>query len=317
MKRGPNLEQLRGRVQKDRHTEIGNWLARRVGRPSAVYGTWLAVRLGLSANQVTALALLASVASAIAIGSGTRWGLVAGVALAQLAFWLDHVDGQVARWNGTASLDGVYLDYLMHHAANMLLGFALGYGLVSATSDPRWSIAGFLIALGWTGLSLHNDCRFKAFHQRLKRSSVSYRVDNGRGGRPAPPTPWPRRGIGMLSWPAYKACEAHVVLIGLTGLALVAVFSSGVAMAAWRWGVLAMAVLAPALALARVIRSARNGATESEFERWFQSEEIDTTAVPGFPHSSRIDGSALVSPTRPVMLSRYLIAREATHDRVL
>ena len=34
------------RVQKDRHREIGNWLARRVARPTAVYGCWLAIRLG-------------------------------------------------------------------------------------------------------------------------------------------------------------------------------------------------------------------------------------------------------------------------------
>ncbi len=300
MNPSPTLEELRGRVHKDRHTEIGNWLARRVARPSAVYGTWLAVRLGLSANQVTALAMLASVASAIAIGMGGRWGLVAGIALAHLAFWLDHVDGQVARWNGTASLDGVYLDYLMHHAANMLLGFVLGYGLVSATSDPRWSIAGFLIALGWTGLSLHNDCRFKAFHQRLKRSAASYRVDGARGGRPAPPARWPRRGIGILTWPAYKACEAHIVLMGLTALALLAICSPELALLAWRWGVLAMAALAPVLALARVVRSARNGATEREFGRWFQAEEEE--GVSSYSHSSYNTGCGPDSTARLVML---------------
>jgi hypothetical protein len=42
---------------------------------------------------------------------------------------------------------------------------------------------------------------------------------------------------------------------------------------AWRLGVLAMAALAPTLALARIVRSARNGATEREFQRWFQAGE--------------------------------------------
>src|SRR5258707_1037711 len=96
----PTLDELRGRVQKDRHREIGNWLARRVARPTAVYGTWLAVRLGVSAHQVTLAALAASGASAIGLATGTRAGFVAGVVLAHLAFWLDHVDGQVARWRG-------------------------------------------------------------------------------------------------------------------------------------------------------------------------------------------------------------------------
>jgi hypothetical protein len=133
----PTLAELRARVQKGRHREIGNWLARRVARPSAVYGCWLAVRLGLSAHQVTAAAWLSSFAASAAIGTGDRWMFVLGIALAHLAFWLDHVDGQVARWRGTASLDGVYLDYLMHHAANLALGFALGYGLAARSGDAR------------------------------------------------------------------------------------------------------------------------------------------------------------------------------------
>src|SRR5215469_6588036 len=60
----PTLAELRAEAQKARHREIGNWLARRVGRPTAIYGTWLAVRLGLSANQVTAAAWLTSMAAA-------------------------------------------------------------------------------------------------------------------------------------------------------------------------------------------------------------------------------------------------------------
>ena len=72
-----------------------------------------------------------------------------GVALAHLGFWLDHVDGQVARWRGTSCLDGVYLDYLMHHVGNLALGFALGYGLASRSGQPAWALAGFAISAGW------------------------------------------------------------------------------------------------------------------------------------------------------------------------
>src|SRR5580704_4600488 len=98
---GPTIAQLRAQVQKDRHREIGNWLARRVARPTAVYGCWLAIRLGLSAHQVTLLALGSWLLASLAIGTGDRTLFVIGVALAQVGFWLDHVDGQVARWRGT------------------------------------------------------------------------------------------------------------------------------------------------------------------------------------------------------------------------
>jgi hypothetical protein len=271
----PTLDELRGRVQKDRHREIGNWLARRVARPTAIYGTWLAVRLGVSAHQVTLVALAASAASAIGLATGTRAGFVAGVVLAHLAFWLDRVDGQVARWRGTASLDGVYFDYLMHHVANLGLGFGLGYGLAARTGDLRWTAAGFAIALGWAALNLHNDCRYKAFFQRLKRETRSFRVEGGGGGRPAPPAPWPGRGLAALAWPAYKACEPHVVLMGLTALAIVSLVLPIVWLALWRIGVGGMAVLAPLLACARAARAVCRRTVEDEFGRWFQDPEAN------------------------------------------
>ena len=179
---------------------------------------------GLSAHQVTLAALVL-----VARGRGgdrhgrSRFCSSSGVMLAHLGFWLDHVDGQVARWRGTVSLDGVYFDYLMHHAANLALGFALGYGLAARSGETRWTIAGFAIAVGWALLSLHNDCRYKAFFQRLKSATGSYRVDGGGGGRPQPPAPWPRRGRAAITWPAYKLCEIHVVLMGLTVLAVLAI----------------------------------------------------------------------------------------------
>ncbi|MFO0907612.1 MAG: CDP-alcohol phosphatidyltransferase family protein [Isosphaeraceae bacterium] len=266
----PTLAALRSRVHKERHREIGNWLACRLGRPSAVYGTWLAVRLGLSAHQVTLAALAVNLAAAAAIGTGDRAGFVGGVLLAHLGFWLDHVDGQVARWRRSSSLDGVYLDYLMHHATALALGFALGHGLALRLDQPFWSVAGFALAFGWLSLGLHNDCRYKAFFQRLKRESTSWRVDGGSGGRPAPPARWPRTGLRALTWPLFKSCEPHVVLLGLTVLAGLAVLWPAGWLGLWVGGVASMAVLAPLLAVARVFRSVRGGLTESEFSRWFQ-----------------------------------------------
>jgi hypothetical protein len=274
----PTLVELRAVAQKGRHREIGNWLARRIGRPAAIYGTWLAVRLGLSAHQVTCLALAASLCAAGLIATGQRGLFIAGVALAQLAFWLDHVDGQVARWRGTASLDGVYFDYLLHHVGNLALGFSLGYGLSIQSGEPRWALLGFVIAGGWAVLSLHNDCRYKAFFQRLKSTEKRYAVQGGSGGRPAPPAGWPRRGAGVFTWPAYKLCENHAVLLELTILAVLAVFAPEVWRLSWRGFVVVMALMAPALGLARVGRAIALGAVEDEFGRWFREVEGDSRA---------------------------------------
>jgi len=266
----PTLAQLRAVVQKGRHREIGNWLARRVARPSAVYGTWVAVRIGMTANQATLAALAASLVGAAAIGSGGRLAFAVGVGLSGLAFWLDHVDGQVARWRGTASLDGVYYDYMMHHAASLALGFALGFGLAVRTAHVGWALAGFAIAAGWGVLSLHNDCRYKAFFQRLKSSRGRYRVDGGAGGRPAPAPGWPRRGRAAVTYPLFKACEPQVVLVGLTGLAMLALADARAWEVCWKASVLGMAVVAPSLGAARVARSITSRSTEAEFHAWFR-----------------------------------------------
>ena len=237
--------------RKESSVEIGNWLARCVGRPFALPGTWLAIRLGLSAHQVTSAAFIANLLGAGAIAGGTDLGFVVGVVLLQLAYWLDHVDGQVARWNGTASLDGVYFDYLLHHAAALSLGFALSHGLTIRHGDPRWSIAGWTIAGGWLFLGLHNDCRYKAFFQRLKRDCESFQLAPRPAERPSPPSSWPRRGMSAFLWPAFKSCEPHIVLITLSIAAIFMIFMSGATRVFIQSYVLLMAILAPTLAIAR------------------------------------------------------------------
>lgn len=266
----PTLDELRNRVHKRRHREIGNLLARRYARPAAIYGTWIAIRLGLSAHQVTAGALMCSVSGSICIGTGSRSGFVLGVLLLHMAFWLDHVDGQVARWRQTASLDGVYFDYMMHHLAGGILGFALGFGLATRSGELLWTVAGFAIATGWSILSLHNDCRYKSFFQRLKSAEISYRIDGGSGGRPAAAPPSPRNPLRKIFWIAYKACESHVVLVGLTILAAISVVDESSWEICWKACTIAMAALSPFLGLSRIARSIARHSTEEEFARWFR-----------------------------------------------
>jgi len=275
----PALSELRARVFKhsgSNRPEVGTWLARRVGRPSAIYGTWVAARVGISAHAVTTLALVANLGGAGLIATGARWGFVAGVASLALGYWFDHVDGQVARWRGTASLSGVYFDYMMHHASAMALGFALGFGLTMRVGSPLWSLVGFMIAAGWAGLSLHNDCRYKAFFQRLK-SGPAHIVT------PPPLAPATGRAGRSVSWLAAKVCEPHIVLLGLAGLAVVAMIRPMEWLVAWRFAVVAMAILAPALAVLRVGRAIRSGSVDSEFALWFppQVERPTSSTRPG------------------------------------
>ena len=268
--RPPTLAELRDRELRGPDAGVGNWLARRFARPTAIFGTWLAIRAGLSAHQVTGAALVASIASAAAIGGGTRPGFLLGAGLGLLAFWLDRVDGQVARWRGAVSLGGVYLDYLMHHAATLSLGFGLGYGLASRTGHLPWAAAGLAVGAGWTFLNLHDDCRYKAFFQPLKRASGSFRVAGGAGGRSGPSPPRRRSARALLTDPAYMACEPHACLTAVLILAASAAVAPSWWGPCWASYVGSMAILAPSLAAGRIARAVARRSVDEEFERWFR-----------------------------------------------
>ena len=274
--RPPSLAALRDRELRGPDAQSGNWLARRFARPMAIYGTWLAVRLGISAHQVTAAAMVVSIASALAIGNGSRSGFVIGAGLGLLAFWLDRVDGQVARWRGTVSLAGVYLDYLMHHAATLSLGFGLGYGLASRTGRLPWAAAGFAVGAAWTFLNLHNDCRYKAFFQPLKRASDSFRVIGGAQERSGPSPPRQRSVRALLTDPAYMICEPHAALVAVLTLAAMAAVSPSWWVISWAAYVGSMAILAPVLAAGRIARAVVRRSVDEEFDRWFQPIESFT-----------------------------------------
>jgi len=195
-------------------------MARRVSRPAALRVTWLVAPWGVSANAATLSAWAAGMAAAAAFAWGTPGGWLLGAALLQLWYLLDHVDGQLARLRGTASLDGVQLDYLMHHTINLLVPLGVGAGLFVRSLQPAWFLAGLVWALGSLLITLHHDARYKAFAKRLKRLRGRLEVEGGGGARPGCQPPLPRRPGRLLVYLARKACEIHVVMNLLTVLAV-------------------------------------------------------------------------------------------------
>jgi phosphatidylglycerophosphate synthase len=264
------LRELSRRCQKPDHDRIGNWMARRVSRPLALRITWVVAPWGVSAHAATMAAWACAVAAAAAMALGTHAGWIAGALLLQLWYLLDHVDGQLARFHGTSSLDGVQLDYLMHHTTNLLLPLGLGYGLSLRQNDPRWLLAGVVFGLGLLLITLHHDARYKAFLVRLKRLRGRLLVQGGGGGRPQPTPPMPRDPMRLASWAAHKACEIHVLLNVLTVLALGQWILGDNTFLAGRIYLGLMTPLAALVAVVEIARSMYRGAAEQEFRRWYR-----------------------------------------------
>jgi CDP-alcohol phosphatidyltransferase len=150
---GPTIEELRTVTQPEHvrtRAAAEHWVAHVYLRRISPYLTRPLLAAGLSANAVTWLMITAAAAAALA----TAWVGLAGAVLAallvQLQMLLDCSDGEVARWRGTSSPVGVYLDRVGHYTAECGIALALGVRVargggfdagpqVLASGDGAWA----------------------------------------------------------------------------------------------------------------------------------------------------------------------------------
>lgn len=103
---------------------------------------WLALKLGLSADAVTALSVIAGVAAAAALACPDVFAALIAAGLLQLSYLLDCADGDVARARGTSSVDGYLRDTLRHYLMNPLVFAGLTYACATRHSEK------FVLAIG-------------------------------------------------------------------------------------------------------------------------------------------------------------------------
>ncbi|MBC6951945.1 CDP-alcohol phosphatidyltransferase family protein [candidate division KSB1 bacterium] len=113
-------------------------------RPLSLYVTYFALRLGLTANQVTVLQTLAGVAGAVLLAFPAPLIRLLGVALLQFGFVLDNVDGEVARFRKQVSVTGKFLDVVGHEIVIPFMFFGLGIGAYFQLGHFEAIIFGFL-----------------------------------------------------------------------------------------------------------------------------------------------------------------------------
>lgn len=122
-----------------------HWTASLYLRNLSPYLTWVLVHTRVTANQVTGIMILVGWSTAAALLVPGIWGALLAVVLGQLQMLVDCCDGEVARWRGTSSPAGVFLDKVGHYTTEGLIPIALG---VRAAGWPFPAPEGFL----WTTL---------------------------------------------------------------------------------------------------------------------------------------------------------------------
>src|SRR6185503_4747264 len=105
-----------------------------------------AARRGLTPNTVTAISMAVGIFAAAGFATGERWGMIAGALLLQIAFMLDCVDGQLARYTRTFTSLGSWLDSIFDRAKEYVVFAGLAIG-ASRTGADVWLLAGAALTL--------------------------------------------------------------------------------------------------------------------------------------------------------------------------
>jgi hypothetical protein len=273
---------------------LGNWVARRITRPAALPITWLIFPSGISAHMVTLIAWAFGIAAAISLGWGTTGGWLIAALLLQVWYLLDHVDGQIARYRGTDSLDGVQLDYLMHHTLNLVVPLGAGFGIFVQTAEPWWLLTGLAWGLGQLVCGLLDDTRYKAFIARLKSLDGELRVVGAGMQEPILVTPTQQSLLKRLVWLLRKLGEPHVMMHVLLAVAVVQLMLADNSLWIGRAYLAIMASISSMLAPARLFRSLQQHEAETEFKTWFHlpADSELTVGKTGWRVTSRNEGTS-------------------------
>jgi phosphatidylglycerophosphate synthase len=128
-----------------------HWTASLYLRDVSPYLTWWLLKTSISANGVTGLMILVGWATAFSLLVPGIAGAALALVMGQLQMLVDCCDGEVARWRGTSSPAGVFLDKVGHYTTEALIPIAIGVRAAGypfdAPEDFFWTTLGFALAV--------------------------------------------------------------------------------------------------------------------------------------------------------------------------
>jgi phosphatidylglycerophosphate synthase len=99
----------------------------------------------ITPNRLSLLAALLGLGSAGCFALARPWWLVAGAVLFHLAFVIDCMDGKVARLNGTGTVFGAWLDYMLDRVRVVTCTIALVGGEWAVDHNDLWLVLGGVV----------------------------------------------------------------------------------------------------------------------------------------------------------------------------
>jgi len=136
---------------------VERWLERNLFRKISIYITWLFLVIGISANQTTLISFLAALTGGVFLTFADPRAWIIGFSFFFLRELLDNVDGEIARYNKSASIIGSFWDGLVGSFARRYQFVCMSFGLYNIFHDNLVFILGLVILFffhtyTWAGL---------------------------------------------------------------------------------------------------------------------------------------------------------------------
>jgi len=116
-------------------------------RSISIYITKLLLYTPITANQTTGLFIVIGLIALWLFTDGIYWKNVLGGALLLFYHILDAVDGEIARYRGSCSTSGLFLDLFGHSLVNSAVFAGISFGIYHQYGDPAIFIPGFVAAI--------------------------------------------------------------------------------------------------------------------------------------------------------------------------
>lgn len=177
------------RNPKKKFDQNDSFISRYIYRVLSLFLAVPFVRLGFSANQVTALSFSTALAGIAFLLSGTQPAVILGSIIWALSVILDYVDGNIARLHGKTNHFGKFLDGMAGTIVNVLLPIAVAIGLANrpdkVLADFGGDPAGQVVILVLGALTALAICLQSLVSYRFRLACFEAQVNIPGGGKAA------------------------------------------------------------------------------------------------------------------------------------
>ncbi len=163
-----SLTEVKDKCRTGRFFAYDNWRDKLLVPPS-IFFVWLFVNLGWSGNAVSWLSGAVAISGGILLAANDQFLVLIGTCSYIIFYFLDYVDGGVARFKNEGGIEGQYIDWIMHAVSAVALSAGIFVGALNHSGAPFWLVPfGILFilasvlqldrfALGWWAICMYRQ----------------------------------------------------------------------------------------------------------------------------------------------------------------